>query len=291
MAHNPDKVNCAIADSEPYELYILEFSESSRRDSNWILTRTMLKRLLDGKHSSSYSVLVVDCDMGEAKKLEQARITRYLGAKVVVADVVEHERELEDKCLVMCDEESMVDRSRASLPPPDRRAVRIPCPGQQCFGTGRPKWTCPHCRDLVSYGFTDTYMYCRCSRYPASHAMFKCRHKEHGPEYAKHSSDHLRGLLEALSPADEYNMLILGRTGTGKSMFINAFHNYLNFDTLEDAMADKGPIRHVIPFAFTRESKNGEVYEVAVGEETEMEAFSRTGQSGTRQTTSYSFVD
>ncbi|KAK0614092.1 hypothetical protein B0T14DRAFT_527632 [Immersiella caudata] len=184
----------------------------------------------------------------------------------------------------------MIDRSRAVTPPPGRGVVRIACPGQHCFDTGRPKWICPSCRDVVSYGFTDAHMYCRCSRYPASHAVFKCRHNQHGSDYAKHTPDHLRSLLAALDPVDEYNMLILGRTGTGKSMFINAFHNYVYFKTLKEAMANEGCIRYVIPFSFTREEENGEVYEVVVGDETEFETFSRTGQSGTRQSMVYSFT-
>ncbi|CAG8821274.1 30289_t:CDS:1, partial [Racocetra persica] len=37
----------------------------------------------------------------------------------------------------------------------------------------------------------------------------------------------------------EINILLLGETGVGKSTFINAFANYLKFNSLEDAISDE----------------------------------------------------
>lgn len=288
LPHDQIRINNFIATSKTNNIYVLEFSQNTQKHPNWILTKKMLNRLLDGKDDASYSVLAVNCDMGETKNLEKARIMRYSGGKIAVVDVVKHEQELEDKCLIKCDKESLVDRSRAVLSPPGRRILRIPCPGKDCFDTGSSKWTCPNCRELVSYGFTDTYMYCRCSRYPASCSVFRCRNNKHGPEYAKYDPDHLHKLLAVLDRTEEYNILILGKTGVGKTMFINVFYSYLNFETLDDAMDYKGPIPYVIPFSFTRGREDGELNEVGVGDETEYEKLSK-GQSGTRRTMVYSF--
>jgi len=162
----------------------------------------------------------------------------------VIVDVVEYGQELEGKCLIERLDESKLGRSRAMAPPPSPRVVWIPCPGKHCFGTGRPKWTGPGCRGLESHGFTDTYIYCPCSRLPASYSVFRCRIDKPRFEYAKHDPEHLGELLVDLDPAEVYNFLILGRTGAGKSMFINAFHNCVNLETLNYAMANEGPYKY-----------------------------------------------
>ncbi|KAG6544702.1 hypothetical protein Mapa_013892 [Marchantia paleacea] len=49
----------------------------------------------------------------------------------------------------------------------------------------------------------------------------------------------------AESEADIINLLILGQTGVGKSTFINAFFNYLTYDSLDDAL--EGGVKVAIP--------------------------------------------
>lgn len=82
--------------------------------------------------------------------------------------------------------------------------------------------------------------------------MFKCRYKGHGSKFVKYEDDaHLRTQLENLDPDEEYNILLLERSGVGKSMFINSFCMYNQFATLDEAMADPEPIKHPIPFSFS----------------------------------------
>ncbi|KAL3957312.1 hypothetical protein ACCO45_007890 [Purpureocillium lilacinum] len=141
-------------------------------------------------------------------------------------------------------------------------------------------------RDTVCFGFTDNYLYCLCSRYPFVDAAFKCNSAVHGPAFATYDTEDLRGRLEALDPAEEYNILILGDSGVGKSTFLNAMMNYLAFDSLDEAMNDTGPLQYTIPSSFTWKER-----EVVVGQEHESvwERISSAGRSATRKARTYCF--
>jgi hypothetical protein len=282
----------AIIISDTPDVYVLYFDEASRHHPDWNENRQKLMELLCDK-DGGYSVVVVDCDLSNPGQLEKPHIEQCRDGKAIIADVVGDCRELDGMCCVKCSDQSKVDRSRSAKPPPASRIMRVPCPIKRCHTSGKYRWTCPDCRQQVFYGFTDEYLYCQCARYPYSLAVFKCRnHDAHGKDYVKYDDADLLKLLKALDSQEKYNILILGETGVGKSMFLNAFHNYLIHESLEEAMADPRELQYSIPFAFSwKEKVGGQVdkREVVVGEATKSETLSRAAESGTTKPIIYTF--
>lgn len=281
-----------ITSSDTPDMYILYFDEASRHHPDWNENRRKLMELLCDK-DESYSVVVVDCDLSNPGQLEKPFIEQCRDGKAITTDVVQDCRELDEMCCVKCSDQSKVDRSRSAKPPLASRIMRVPCPIKRCHTSGKYRWTCSDCRQQVFYGFTDEFLYCQCARYTYSLAVFKCRnHDAHGKDYVKYEDTDLLKLLKALDSQEQYNILILGETGVGKSMFLNAFHNYLIYESLEGAMANPRELQYLIPCAFDYKEKAGgktEKREVVVGEATKFETLSRDAESGTTQPIVYTF--
>jgi GTPase SAR1 family protein len=149
--------------------------------------------------------------------------------------------------------------------PLSRIVVRIPCPSPECPSGASHDWVCAKCGCPVEYGHVDNYIYCNCGRCDYRHWAFRCSSQRHGLGFTKYDDTRLRNLLNALEPFEELNILILGRTGVGKSTWINAFVNYLTFPSLDDAL-DAEKLCWIIPFAFRTYNVNdqGEFEDVKV---------------------------
>ncbi|KAM0421140.1 hypothetical protein ACHAPT_011032 [Fusarium lateritium] len=289
-----EKLDEAILKNDTDDLYIFHFSEAMRQHPAWSRNHQVLLSLLDDPPSNS-RVIVADFDRDGLKpkpselSLKAPCIEHRRGGHIIVSDVAKDQQELEKNNLVRCGDGRFVERLTAHLPP-GRRLLRIPCPGQHCFTMTKSTWTCCNCRDLVAYEYTDEYLYCSCRRYLASRAVFKCSRQVHGTKFVKHEDQaHLGRMLRELDPDEEYNILLLGRSGIGKSMFINSFAMYNQFETLDQAIADPEAFRFPIPFSFSWQDEDKEDHHLAYGAGSTNERFSLQGQSATRRTMVYTF--
>jgi energy-coupling factor transporter ATP-binding protein EcfA2 len=91
------------------------------------------------------------------------------------------------------------------------------------------------------------------------------------------------------SSSDEFiNLLLIGESGVGKSTFINAFANYLKFDSLEQAQAGQPIV--VIPVSFLMTvNDNFDEQLIKFGELDPNENHTNIGQSVTQQCRAYVF--
>lgn len=157
---------------------------------------------------------------------------------------------------------------REHVKPPLLSPLRLPCP-TSCGNGGHLGWTCDKCGSRLEYCRSDQYIYCQCGRCPFGDWSYRCGEDEHGPGFI-HFDDNKFAELATRSnlntePLDELNILILGRTGVGKSTWINAFVNYLLHPSLDEGL-EAGKLSWVIPFAFRTYSvnKDGEFEDLKV---------------------------
>jgi len=112
----------------------------------------------------------------------------------------------------------------------------------------------------------------------------------HGPNPLQYEGKRLFRYLESMEPPKELNILILGETGVGKSTFINAFINYLTYETLDDALKTPN-LNWLIPCSFSIQKKDPmrnvfEERKVQVGSDPD-EHQGATGKSATQKSTAY----
>jgi predicted GTPase len=297
IGYRGSSLDTELAKNPHDDAFILFFNQDIRRKCRlWKENFALFLELLRDK-AKKRVVIAVDCDAIE-QPLESSYISQTRNSHVVVEDVLERNKLLANNCTMRFNARSM--QKSLQERPLQRRAVKIPCPSTFCSQTLRCNWVCSECYTMVEYGYTDDLLYCSCGGCRFDQWEFKCKDPMHGSEWRKYDNQKLLQLLKALESFEELNILILGATGVGKSTWINAFINYLAFESLDEALRVED-LKWVIPCSFSTQivneadpQKGFETKEVKMGfkqnvSKSKSELDGSKGDSATQRTSVYAF--
>ncbi|KAJ3467828.1 hypothetical protein MRS44_005392 [Fusarium solani] len=281
----------ALLHGNPYDdAFVFYFNEHVRHHSDvWEENLAAFLEILEDQSRYKLAIAVdqdgVDHD-APGTFLEKPYISHLRRGRVISEDIVEKRKVLAANCVMRVADDAL-DRS-VNGKPLDRRAVKIPCPRPGCDQKLQCNWICGSCQSSVEYGVVDELLYCDCGASPYHKWEFQCNDPKHGLEWVQYDRGELLGKLKALEPFEDLNILILGETGVGKSTWINAFINYLSYESIDDALAAED-LKRVIPCSFqTQTAVDGRFVEteIKIGS-SESEKDGSGGQSATQSTEVY----
>ncbi|KAK4222896.1 hypothetical protein QBC38DRAFT_518174 [Podospora fimiseda] len=234
--------------------YILFLNDASCMEDGkrWEENRNLILELLKSPDMQNQ---VMVCDYYEdtnsphdTNLVQLPYVAEYRAGRVVTQDLNEGQKFLAGKC-VICHGPNPLIRSGFDRPV-QSRLMKMVCAGKGCRSGSAQIWICATCKEAVQFGHVDEFLYCKCGRAWYKNCAFKCFGNSHGVSYETPDPDTLLKQLQSLDAMNDINVLILGETGVDKSTFINAFVNYLTYETLNDAMRAPQP-EYLVPFSFS----------------------------------------
>ena len=237
-----------------------------------------------------YEFLVVNEEIAQRSwpfDVKNTVIWEYGNGNRICTDVYKRDKAYIDFCLI-----EIGKNSQFQVHPKERAYVHVKCPkSPTCTDQDKDNtltWRCSICKESVEYGIKTRMFYCKCGKSNPEDAKFLCN-KCHDLKFAKYPSGALVQELSQHKAIKDYNILILGETGVGKSTWINGFQNYLCFDDLIEAMNSE-EIHVLIPsaFSFTDDTASGEPKMIKIGKSDSNEG-TETGKSATKAPRSYVF--
>ncbi|KAI7976285.1 hypothetical protein EIK77_010758 [Talaromyces pinophilus] len=248
IGFNDMELNISLAKQRQKDTYIFHFNEATRAQKKlWAENVAVLLARIEDNVAHQPRVILYDCD-AQRENLPAPRISHTYGLQVMTYDLLKEVKSMAHDSIIRY-QEQYLDREGPQRPI-NSRSVKIPCPGLECTHRGPREWKCFRCRSVVEYGHIDSFIYCRCGRCDYRQWDFRCDEPKHGLDFKKYGPRKLIELLQSIEPFEELNILILGPTGVGKSTWINAFINYLEYQSLDEALkANK--LSWVVPFSFS----------------------------------------
>ncbi|RSL68851.1 hypothetical protein CEP53_002391 [Fusarium sp. AF-6] len=290
VGHTGPSVSALLHGIQHDDTFVFYFNDHVRHNSDvWEENLAAFLDILGDQDHHKLAIAVdqdaVDHDAHGAF-LERPYISHLRRGRVITEDIVEKRKVLAANCVMRVADDA-IDRSVNSKPL-DRRAVKIPCPHHGCDQKLQCSWICASCQSTVEYGVMDDLLYCDCGASPYHKWEFQCNDPKHGSDWEMYNCFELLRKLKALEPFEDLNVLILGETGVGKSTWINAFINYLSYESIDDALAAKD-LKCVIPCSFqTQTAVDGKFVEteIKIGS-SQSEKDGSGGQSATQSTEVY----
>lgn len=209
-------------------------------------------------------------------------ISRYSFINISVVDIIDQDRTKQQQCFAKTNDNPI----KINIKPVKKARVELQCPLANGATTTCAKedqqWRCHWCMDYLEYDYDDNFL-CSCGRTPAVSFEFRCKNPNHRTYTHFLSQESLLSLLNKLSPVQETTILVMGETGVGKSTWINAFYNYLNYPTIPEDESIKPNIQ--IPISFIMTDANYKQHLIELGSSND--ETTTPGESRTQKITSY----